>query len=276
MKRVLVLLVVVQAVMFLSGCEKKSDKPGDGSGEEVTKPAQTDAEVTAPVWTGPVEPEEPAPKPDVSRGLAGWWNFDETSGATAEDSSGQGRNGTLKGGASFDKDSMEGRTGKALNFAGEGAEVQIEGYKGISGTAPRTVAAWIKTEHNDGRILSYGREEGGAMFMFCFIRGRVGVTPKGGYLYMNDKISDNNWHHVAAVVEEAELPNLHDDVKVYKDGEIAEIHDIGILDLWPIDTASDSDVIIGQGFRGALDDVRLYDRALSQKEIELLFKQAGK
>jgi hypothetical protein len=31
------------------------------------------------------------------------------------------------------------------------------------------------------------------------------------------------------------------------------------------------DVSIGKGFSGALDDVRLYDRALTEKEIELLF-----
>ena len=36
----------------------------------------------------------------------------------------------------------------------------------------------------------------------------------------------------------AELPNLHDDVTLYLDGAPAEIHDIGLLDLWPIQTGT--------------------------------------
>ena len=89
---------------------------------------------------------------------------------------------------------------------------------------------------------------------------------------MNDAIHDNKWHHVAVVVKEAELPNLYDDVTLYKDGEIAEIHDIGLLDLWPIDTGKDIDVRIGRQFTGLLDDVRLYDRALSDEEVKALFQ----
>jgi hypothetical protein len=73
-------------------------------------------------------------------------------------------------------------------------------------------------------------------------------------------------------VEKAELPNLHDDVKLYLDGVLAEIHDIGLLDLWPIDTGSDLDVTIGDGFKGSIDDVRIYDRPLSEDEINALYK----
>ncbi|MHC4574288.1 MAG: LamG domain-containing protein, partial [Planctomycetota bacterium] len=138
-------------------------------------------------------------------------------------------------------------------------------------------AAWIKTRSDRGEILSWGRDEGGGMFIFGHVegRGRIGVTPQGGYLYMNAKTNDDAWHHVAAVVQEAELPNLHDHVKIFLDGDVAVIHDIGILDLWPIDTPAGQDVTIGKGFKGTLDDVRLYDRALSAKEIELLFKWPG-
>ncbi|MBC8217102.1 MAG: LamG domain-containing protein [Planctomycetes bacterium] len=89
---------------------------------------------------------------------------------------------------------------------------------------------------------------------------------------MNDPIHDDQWHHVALVIKEAELPNLHDDAVLYKDGVIAEIHDIGLLDLWPIDTGSDLDVRIGRGFKGLIDDVRIYDRVLSDEEVMVLFK----
>jgi len=251
MKRLLAVVMVVQIGMFLGCCKKKAEEPKAAAEPEVKKP-------------------------DISRGLVGWWKFDEVSGATGVDSSGQGRDGTLKGKVSFDSGSVEGRIGKALNIAGGDDYIEITGYKGVLGTAPRTVAAWVKTKRDNGQILSWGRDEGGEMFIFGFIRGRgrIGVTPKGGYFYMNDKVSDDKWHHVAAVVGEAELPNLHDDVTLYKDGQVALIHSIGLLDLWPIDTPSDLDVAIGKGFEGAVDDVRIYDRALSEEEIRLLF--AGK
>jgi len=264
MKRLLMVVLVVAVGMFLGSCKKKAEEP---SGEGPEKRATED-------FVKPPEVEEPQ-EPDISRGLVCWWKFDEAVGITAADSSGHGRDGTLKGtgGLSFDSGSVEGKIGKALNIAGEGDYLEITGYKGVLGTAPRTVAAWIKTKRDNGKILSWGRDEGGEMFIFGFIpgRGRIGVTPEGGYFYMNDKISDDTWHHVAAVVHEAELPNLHDDVTLYKDGEVAIIHGIGLLDLWPIDTPSGMDVAIGKGFEGVIDDVRIYDRALSDDEIRLLF-----
>jgi hypothetical protein len=257
MKRVLAVVLVVQIGMFLSGCKKKAEEPSSGA-PIPSPPSPVDA----------VEPEEP----NIGRGLVGWWKFDEAMGITAADSSGHGREGTLKGAGSlsFDSGSVEGRIGKGLNI-GDSDYIEITGYKGILGTAPRTVTAWIKTKTHNGHILDWGRDEGGQMFIFGYIRDGVGVTPQGGYLYMDDKTNDDTWHHVAAVVNEAELPNLHDDVTLYRDGEVATIHRIGLLDLWPIDTPSGMDVAIGKGFEGAVDDVRIYERALSAEEIRLLF-----
>jgi len=208
---------------------------------------------------------------DTDPNLAGRWKFDEASGKITPDSSKHGRNGTLKQGLSFDKNSAQGRIGKALKFDGDGY-VEIIKYKGVTGTRPRTVAAWIKTENDGGEIVSWGMDDFGKMFTFCFIRGRIGITPNGGYYYMNEPVDDDKWHHVTVVVKEAELPNLHDDVVLYKDGTIAEVHDIGLLDLWPVDTGSDLDVRIGVEFEGLIDDVRIYDRALSDEEVMALFK----
>lgn len=208
---------------------------------------------------------------DTDPNLVGWWKFDETAGKTVVDSSPHHRKGTLTGDLSFDKNSDKGRIGKALKLNGED-HVQITNYKGITGTKPRTITAWIKTEEDRGEIISWGADDFGKMWIYRHIRGRVGVTPSGGYLYINDKTDDGDWHHVAVVVHEAELPNLHDDVTLYKDGEPAEIHDIGLLDLWPVDTGKDRDVRIGEDFIGLLDDVRLYDRPLSEDEIKAIYE----
>ena len=208
---------------------------------------------------------------DKDPNLQGWWKFDDARGTTAADSSKHDRKGTLKGKLSFDKNSAAGRTGKALQFDGRGY-VEITGYKGVTGTHTRTVAAWIKTKRSRGQITSWGARDFGQMWTYGFIRGRVGLTPHGGYLYMNAQTHDDKWHHVAIVVNKVELPNLHDDVKLYLDGEAAVIHDIGLLDLWPIQTGKEFDVTIGKGFSGLIDDLRIYDRPLSVDEVKVLFK----
>lgn len=212
------------------------------------------------------------PTLDTDPNLVGWWKFDETAGATAVDSSRHQRNGTLKGELPFDKSSAPGRVGNAVRMDGKDAFIEIAGYKGVTGTRPRTVAVWVKTATTRGEIISWGTEDFGQMFIFGFIRGRIGITPHGGYYYMNPETNDDEWRHVAAVVRQVEIPNLHDDVALYLDGKPAEIHDIGLLDLWPIQTGSELDVRIGRKFSGLLDDLRIYDRVLTDGEINSLFK----
>ena len=203
--------------------------------------------------------------------LVCWWKFDEEAGKTAADSSGKGHDAVLEGGMSFETHSAAGKIGKALRFEG-GDGIKVAGYKGITGTQQRTVSAWIKTKNTNGELVSWGLKDAGKMFTVGFIRARIGVTPKGGYLFMNAPTDDDQWHHVVAVVREASPPNLHDDVKLYRDGSAAEIGDIGLLDLWPIDTGDQEDVRIGQRYKGLIDDLRIYDRALSDHEVAAMFK----
>ncbi len=209
---------------------------------------------------------------DTDPNLVGWWKFDEAAGSVAADSSGHKRDGVLKGGLSFDKNSAPGKTGQALRLDAKDAVIEVKDYKGIGGTRPRTVAVWIKTASSKGEIISWGKEDFGQMFTVGYLRGRAGITPRGGYLYMNAETHNDQWHHIAVVVRKAELPNLHDDVRLYLDGAPAEIHDIGLLDLWPIQTGQELPVRIGRGFTGLLDDLRIYDRPLSEEEVNALFK----
>ena len=262
MKQVRVLILIAVIALFINGCqdvqENNVDQPSGGKVEE-PKPAES-------VQPEKVEPPEPV-NLDTDPALMGWWKFEETAGTRAEDSSSYGRKGELKGEFTFDKDSVTGKVGNALRFDGKNGLVQITGYKGVTGTKPRTLAAWIKSKRAVGVIADWGVEEPGAMWIVRFYRARPGATPMGGYLYMNDQINDDQWHHVAVVVAQADLPNLHDHVTLYLDGQEAEIHDIGLLDMWPIETGAEIDVRIGRGFQGAIDEVRIYERALSAEEI---------
>lgn len=214
---------------------------------------------------------------DTDPHLVGWWKFDDTEGRTAVDSSKFKRKGTLKGELSFDKNSVEGKIGKALKFGGKEDLVEIKDYKGITGTKPRSVAAWIKTDKRDGEIIAWGEGDFGKMFYCKHIRRRIGVTPDGGYLYMKEYVNDNKWHHIGVVVletpEDSAGPNLHDHVKLYLDGEPAIIDDIGLLDLWPLITGNKIDVRIGRGYIGLIDELRLYDRPLSGDEVKAIFQQ---
>jgi hypothetical protein len=220
------------------------------------------------VLTSLLQAAETGASTEPDPNLVGWWRFEETEGTSAADSSGHHRTALLMDALSFDDHSVPGRVGRALRLDGQAPHLRVHDYKGVTGTDPRTVVAWIRTSRARGEIVAWGAEDFGQMFVFGFIRGRVGVTPRGGYLYMNRETHDDEWHHLAVVVEEAERPNLHDDVTLYLDGAPAEIHDIGLLDLWPLETGKELDVRIGRGFNGLLDEVRLYDRALTIDQIQ--------
>ncbi len=201
--------------------------------------------------------------------LVARWAFDETTGATVADSSGKGHVGTLEGGKKLETQSVPGRIGRALALDG-GEGVKAVGYKGVTSTTPRTIAFWIKTTSSGGEVISWGLDDAGKMCTIGFIRGHLGITPMGGYLYMKEGLHDGAWHHVAIVVRPGDPPNLHDDAALFAEGEPAVIDDIGLLDLWPIDTGAQLDVRIGRGLKGQLDDLRIYDRALSGDEVKAL------
>jgi hypothetical protein len=226
-----------------------------------------------PVGTPPSRKGAQPAALDVDPHLVSWWKFDEAAGTVAADSAKQGHKGILEGGLSFDTHSAPGRVGKAIRLDGGNHCIRIAGFKGVTGSGPRTIAVWIKTPVANGEIVSWGFDDHGKMWSLGFIRERIGVTPKGGYLYINAALHDDSWHHVAAVVQKAAPPNLHDDVKLYVNGKPAEIHDIGLLDLWPIETGDKQDVTIGRQWKGCLDDLRIYDRALSEEEIVALFRR---
>jgi hypothetical protein len=213
---------------------------------------------------------DPAARLNADPHLVGWWKFDETTGKTAMDSAKSGHAATLSDGLSFESRSIEGRLGRAIRLAGSNDLIGVTGYKGVTGSGPRTVALWVKTKESSGDLVTWGTSDAGKMFILGHIRGRIGVTPKGGYFYMNADINDDVWHHVAVVIREGSPPNLHDHAQLFKDGKTIEPDGIGLLDMFPFETGDQLDVCIGRHFKGAIDDLRIYDRALSEEEIGIL------
>ena len=204
--------------------------------------------------------------------LVGAWSFDEGSGTVAADSSGNGRTGTIVD-ATWDT----GEQGSALLFNGTSAYVNIDGFKGINAVdgvqQAFTIANWVKTTSDSGdtEMVTWGASSGSATRLTWRVHeGRVRTEHNAGNLRGNTYINDGEWHHVALVVTEG--ANLRpENTKFYVDG-IGDSTFSGDDDTYQL--VAEHDVRIGMSgpqngryFPGALDEVRIYNRALSEAEI---------
>ena len=194
---------------------------------------------------------------------AGLWSLDEGSGTVAADSSGNGNDGAIVD-ALWDT----GKLGSALSFI-ESAYVETA-YPGITGTASRTCCAWIKTGDANRTILSWGKNTTGKKWRVRLdATGGLRVEVNGGYHYGNAYLADDEWHHVAVVLEDDGSVNVLDTL-LYVDGLRETTRASQSTD---IDTDPTGVVQIGKspyhnsGFIGLIDDVRIYDSALSAAEI---------
>jgi len=201
--------------------------------------------------------------------LVGRWELDESSGTVASDSVG-GHDGTLNGDPVWWP--SDGKIGGALEFDGVGDYVEVAGYKGISGSNPRTVSAWVKVESTGSTfsIVRWGTLEinGGLWSNVINADGKLRAAVWGGSVVGGTVINDNTWHHVAIVLPDKEDVKV-EDILLYVDG--GQESTIISLGSQTIDTAVGMDVLISlDGSVGLLDDVRIYNYALSEGEIGAL------
>ena len=229
--------------------------------------------VTGPLWrfrTMPVIPITEDPN------LVAWWKLDEGNGTSVVDWSGNNHHGKFTAGQ---VEWVEGIDGGALQFPD--GWVEMTEFEGILGTQNRTVTAWINTTQS-GDFVSWGvTTEDGQKWIFCvnhnadngtFEAPRTEVA--GGYIIGSTILADGQWHHVASVLESFGPPSVMD-IKLYVDGEQDVISGSQAVD---IDTVGDGRTVwLGEGhhgrlFPGQLDDVRIYNKALTKDEIKLLMR----
>lgn len=208
-------------------------------------------------------------------GLAGYWNFDEGTGDTAVDVSGNGNNGNIRG---PDRTS-NGAINKGLAFGGKRDTVTINENDNLQfdDTNALTLAVWVKwnggvAERSQGLIQNKYSEKGYALGLYN--DGRVSFSIGNGKKNGNVRsdMIDTSWHHIAAVWDGALL-------SLYID---AELVNSTYLDDFAIKKETYKLLEFGNnwgytddlnGFHGILDEIRIYDRPLSGFEIEQLYNQ---
>ena len=190
--------------------------------------------------------------------LVGYWAFDETSGSTASDGSGNGKTGDLQGNAAF----APGKVGNAISLDGTNSWVDIPNF---SFAGDFTIAAWVDfTETVNNQDALVGQDVWGQDINFCCPNMRL-FTGSGDAIVSNASIPSDTWTHCA-------ITRLGSTLTIYIDGT-PDNTSTGFTDPFTPQT-------IGKGSQGALtagliDEVYLYDRCLNDTEIQDLFNASG-
>jgi len=200
------------------------------------------------------------------------WKFEEGTGTTADDTSGNGNTGTLTGGPSW----TQGRVGKALSF--DGVNDWITYPAGVAtGGNEITVSGWLKVDGdgtNWARIILGGQVN--STYTLTKVTGaddRILWRPVGNSdnFYSTTTLSRGDWHHFAGTYDSA---GGADNVKIYIDGKL----DAMFTDTGVIPTNVSSGVIGGESgahegggqtssFDGQIDQVRIYNYARTPAQI---------
>ncbi len=208
-------------------------------------------------------------------GLIGHWTFDD---GTATDSSGNGNDGVVNGAAL-----ALGRVGPgSLNFDGVDDHVDL-GPLDVVGDS-LTVAAWVNSDNlfncaaGDCRIFSKATgvatddhlimvstitTSGGPKLRFRLKTGTETTT----LIASTGVLSDGTWHHVAATYDGAFMRLFLDGVEVGSTAKTGTIAVDPLIDAWIGGNPPSATV---RPWDGKLDDVRLYETALSLSDIDAL------
>ncbi len=219
----------------------------------------------------------------VSRGISaddpylmGWWRLDESSGTTAIDASGNDRHGVLVDGPVR----ITGVHGGALEFTG-GNHVAVPGYDGVLGTQSRTSMGWVNVTKTSASIITWGPTGSGTKWVMRTHNGPANLRVECGQgnIWGTTDLVDGEWHHVAAVLEDDGTPD-NSEILLYVDGQLDPIDPGGRANA--IKTSSGGEFRIaydlnntGRTFDGLMDDVRVYNRALSADEIRAIMEDPG-
>lgn len=207
------------------------------------------------------------------KGLIGYWPFDEGSGTTAYDGSGYSSNGTIVGGPTWQSGSSC-KSGSCLVFNGSTQSVDIGDVTSLRVTGSQTIALWLSPSDFSARKNPYAKAYGGEGTITIETNGTVNYyygtcggncTPYQGF-GMTSALQANTWTHLA-IVRDLSAMKLY----WYKNG----VKTNEVTASYSSATASTLYALIARGyvynFSGVLDDVRVYNRALSADEVRTMY-----
>lgn len=232
--------------------------------------AQASAQTTANISSG---------APPAATGPVGYWKFDEGSGGTANDSSGNFNSGILTGGPTGPPTWSSGRVNSALSFDGVDDYVQVGNRSSLIVSTALTMSAWIMPTVNDaaGSHVILNKE---GEYELGINNGEISWTIAnnspgwaGNWRTSHYAAPANVWTHVAVTYDSTMAGN---NVKVYVNGllqtsaaETGVIGD-GYTPENDFRIGSRQCGICNEYFSGGIDEVRVYNRALSASEIQSL------
>jgi len=217
---------------------------------------------------GKIKSIEP-PSIDLTLGLAGWWKFDETEGVVAKDSSGKKRKGELK---NFDTDTIrwvEGPVGNALRFDGEDDFVDVGDFE-WGGEC--SFSSWVKYNkfHKWSKVFCFGNKK-----KFNILLGNFGSSRS--LVFENQLIGTKqrleiqkfwepwSWFHVVCRVDES------GQIEVFKNGKLVESQKNQLTSkILRESQFFGKSNWADEYFNGELDDLRIYDRAITEAEVQAL------
>ncbi len=208
-------------------------------------------------------------------GLVAWWPFT----GNANDSSGYGLNGLVSG-ATLTTDRF-GIANKAYSFNGTSSKITTAISTRLNLVNNRTVSVWVKSTDSSSDAGILGNLSNGHNGYQILLRstGKIAAMednwsvgannpPTNGWDYANSTnrnyLNDNTWHHVISV-------RKNDTTSLYIDGVLQN----NILTTL-IPNFNTSSIIIGatngtgQFFKGVIDEIGIWNRALTPLEITKL------
>jgi hypothetical protein len=225
----------------------------------------------------------------VEADLVGLWRLDEISGTIAHDSSGYGHDGTLIG----DPKWVPGKIGGALDFDGEDDLVELGAFDVVGPGI--TLAGWIRPDSfaiNDGRVITKANEwgENDHWWMLSTIssggetRLRFRLKTEGQstttLIASSGALVTDEWQHAAATWEGSTMRlylNGEEVGNAAKGGD-AVATDAGInaaIGSQPSDAFASDPARVVKFFDGLIDDVRLYNEALTVERLEGIMEGEG-
>ncbi len=221
-----------------------------------------------------------SPPPTITTALVGYWAFDEGSGTTAVDSSGNGNTGTLVNGPVW----TTGTLSQALSFDGVSSYVNVPHTSALN-AYPMTIAAWIKTSTttgNQGIVNKYvaASSNGYQLFMnngnLCawYFRDASNYVYDGTACTLGvSGYADNQWHYVVFAVDGAG-GRIHVD-GVQKTTRAWTGTDGATSTAQPV-RVGDYPGASGEYFSGVIDEVKIYSGALSATQVASFYGSIGR